>query len=554
MFSQPKLEGVDKILLYAPGDKDGLKLMQTILQELGLKGHDFHSTTDNDKCWKLLPMLSPDLESSDLGDLLQNALEQVNAKNKKNKNNGNNGIVFLGMDSPELSLRDIVSGLEVTSLRQDTAILCPADDGGYGMLCLPRLSSSSSSSAAAAAGVFQGVCWSNPLTAVSQIKALTDQSIHVSIGKLMHDIDEPSDVHKLCERLFTETMMVIPTTTTNTATNTNTTTPDTTAAAAAAMVLDTYSQSAGGGGSVETDDDDDIISHHPVCQFTRKALVELNMHITNENRINDQQNDNTTTAIPTATTTVTTNNKKNYDDLYWDELPLTVQEAARELGYTPTMWNTDKEPLLCSRSWNELSLEKRQAAIALGYDESSWDEDTTDGQDDDDDDIVARENVDETQTPTQTPAGFYEDHAWNELPNHVRKAAKVLGYTRTMWNNDEDSKIWKKDWRQLTTKQRNAAKLLGYDDVTWDDDDSSDSDGDSESGVMVTYDDYDWHELPMDVQEAAAVLGYTATMWDDDDENATEPESCDKYWHQLSTEERQAAEKIGYNEDTWNDD
>ncbi len=72
-------------------------------------------------------------------------------------------------------------------------ILSPYTTGGYGLISIPGHAPSSK--------VFSGVRWSQPLTAVSQLKALTDSNVDVSIGKLMHDVDEPSDVHELVKRL-----------------------------------------------------------------------------------------------------------------------------------------------------------------------------------------------------------------------------------------------------------------------------------------------------------------------------------------------------------------
>merc|ERR1712071_326427 len=79
-------------------------------------------------------------------------------------------------------------------------------------------------------GVFRGVRWSHPLTAISQLKALTDccyemnhnkeksshakqdnnedhrvdNEIIIRIGKMMHDVDEPDDLWELAELLVKE--------------------------------------------------------------------------------------------------------------------------------------------------------------------------------------------------------------------------------------------------------------------------------------------------------------------------------------------------------------
>jgi hypothetical protein len=73
------------------------------------------------------------------------------------------------------------------------AHLCPANDGGYGLLSVPRHAPSM--------GIFSGVRWSRPLAAMSQLKALTDRGVDVSVGSLMFDVDEPEDVRDLVARL-----------------------------------------------------------------------------------------------------------------------------------------------------------------------------------------------------------------------------------------------------------------------------------------------------------------------------------------------------------------
>lgn len=122
----------------------------------------------------------------------------------------NETVVFLGMDAPELPMEEIVYGLRqgdehpTTSntadhdngangtARHGTAHLCPAHDGGYGLLAVPKQAPSA---------IFAAVRWSHSLTAVSQLKALTDCRVPVSVGKLMHDVDEPEDVQHLATRL-----------------------------------------------------------------------------------------------------------------------------------------------------------------------------------------------------------------------------------------------------------------------------------------------------------------------------------------------------------------
>jgi glycosyltransferase A (GT-A) superfamily protein (DUF2064 family) len=159
---------VDKILLYAP--HDGLSQMQAILIELDLKD------------WKLLPMKSTDLQGSHLGDILTDAL--VRARSFRAA-----PVVFLGMDSPEVPIDQVQLALS----KPQEALLCPAADGGYGLLSLPL--------SAPANAVFQNVKWSHAQTAQTQQEALTRAQVPVTVGSLMHDIDEPHDLEELCQRL-----------------------------------------------------------------------------------------------------------------------------------------------------------------------------------------------------------------------------------------------------------------------------------------------------------------------------------------------------------------
>lgn len=178
------------ILLYAPSDeKDN---MGNILKNLDVLAH-----------WELMPMISgDDLQSSDLGAKLTDALRRARIRQRQEAME-EGPVIFLGMDSPETPLDEIAaifcgtnknnrsSSSSPSSL--SSAILCPAEDGGYGMLSVPPHVPTEQ--------VFHGVRWSQSLTAISQVKALTDAGITVRIGRLMYDIDEPDDVHALVRRL-----------------------------------------------------------------------------------------------------------------------------------------------------------------------------------------------------------------------------------------------------------------------------------------------------------------------------------------------------------------
>jgi len=128
------------------------------------------------------------LNSSDLGHNLTHALKQTRSMVETNR-----PVIFLGMDAPELPLDEISSALT----HPDQALLCPAADGGYGMLSVPFHVNPEKVFLPLSAGKR----WSSALTAVAQIKALTDANVDVRLGRLMYDIDEPKDIHDLAQRL-----------------------------------------------------------------------------------------------------------------------------------------------------------------------------------------------------------------------------------------------------------------------------------------------------------------------------------------------------------------
>ena len=102
--------------------------------------------------------------------------------------------------------------------------------------------------------------WSHSLTAVSQIKALTDQNIQVNIGKIVYDIDEPNDVQELCKFLAKKEE------------------------AAGASNHDSKKKNldypSGWDSSSDSTDNSKIgviTSRHPLCYYTRQALAEAGL-------------------------------------------------------------------------------------------------------------------------------------------------------------------------------------------------------------------------------------------------------------------------------------
>lgn len=215
----------DRILLYAPPTDVGKMTMENLLDRFGIprqrpdddNASDSVSSTSckssksdrkqgkswNPEAWTLLPMSNEkissegdpieqsstplNLKSSYLSDILENALHRVRLRLRKLKSDG--PVIFVGMDSPDIPLDELAYALE----DRKRARVCPSADGGYGLLSVP--------SHAPAHQIFAGVRWSDPLTLASQLKALTDGDVRVTVGRVMYDVDEPNDVVQLVKRL-----------------------------------------------------------------------------------------------------------------------------------------------------------------------------------------------------------------------------------------------------------------------------------------------------------------------------------------------------------------
>jgi len=57
----------------------------------------------------------------------------------------------------------------------------------------------------------------------------------------------------------------------------------------------------------------------------------------------------------------------DYDDFYWNELPVTIKTVAKTLGYTRSSWNKDTGIPADSMDWDHLSTAQKDAASVLGY-------------------------------------------------------------------------------------------------------------------------------------------------------------------------------------------
>jgi hypothetical protein len=156
-----------------------------------------------------------------------------------------------------------------------------------------------------------------------------------------------------------------------------------------------------------------------------------------------------------------------------------------------------------------------------------------------------------------TPEGFFGEWDWEELPPKIVKAAKALGYTQTIWEEDRgDPSAFEKYWKELTSEEREAAKALGYTDNSWNEteEEESPSPSPSPSPAIVSHHeddnpiyDMDWSELEDEQRKAALALGYNEVDWGAVEDNPFE----DLYWYQLTPEQQTSAATIGYNQLSW---
>ena len=266
--------------------------------------------------------------------------------------------------------------------------------------------------------------------------------------------------------------------------------------------------------------------------------------------------------------------EKGYDNYDWLELPKEVRKAAMVLGYTEELWDRNQDPASCEKYWHELTREEQDAAMKLSYNEKEWngsDSTTADEADSRAETSQSSRTTNSMNAKKRIEAEAvrdvcYDHYDWKDLPKDIRKAARVLGYTKKIWNGSLEPIECDKYWEDLTQIEQNAAKKLGYDEMKWNVD--SDAETENNFGVRleyitntgsedkeliasrVSYEDYRWKELPDEVREAAITLGYTKKKWDKD----KEPKKCYKYWTELSETEKEAALMLGYDHKRWNED
>lgn len=263
-----------------------------------------------------------------------------------------------------------------------------------------------------------------------------------------------------------------------------------------------------------------------------------------------------------------------YDECDFDDLPIEVKEAAKLLGFTPSIWDNDGNIPIKSTDWADLTVAQQNAASTLGYTKEKWNDGSSSSSSSSDDSafqgILTMPFIDEEETAatsvlTKAQLVDYNDYDFEELPTKVKKAAKLLGYSPRTWNTGGSIPIENEDWADLTVAQQNAACTLGYTRIRWDyseppakavvynkknASDSTvpwDEPQDNFGSSVTIYGEYRFDELPSDIQRSAMVLGFTRSTWD---RNLFFPRK-NKTWDNLTPAEMVAALSLGCTEEKW---
>lgn len=149
------------------------------------------------------------------------------------------------------------------------------------------------------------------------------------------------------------------------------------------------------------------------------------------------------------------------------------------------------------------------------------------------------------------PAWADDDLGWDDLTSDQRSAAVYLGYTPSLWNDEDfwknggtgtreeanfDARYADLEWTDLTSDQQTAFAYLGYGSGSYSD----------------FYNDYSFDELPADVQAAADAVGYDRDVWDNCNAEVCSSQVDNDLWQDLSRAERANLKELGYQCWTWN--
>lgn len=148
------------------------------------------------------------------------------------------------------------------------------------------------------------------------------------------------------------------------------------------------------------------------------------------------------------------------------------------------------------------------------------------------------------------PAWADDDMGWDDLTPDQRSAASYLGYTPSLWNDEDfwnggtgtreeasfNARYADLEWTDLTVGQQVAFAYLGYGSGSYSD----------------FYNNYSFDELPTDVQAAADAVGYDRGVWDSCTAEVCSSQVDNDLWQDHSRTERANLKVLGYTCWTWN--
>lgn len=127
----------------------------------------------------------------------------------------------------------------------------------------------------------------------------------------------------------------------------------------------------------------------------------------------------------------------------------------------------------------------------------------------------------------------YREVPWSNLPLSARKANKVIGYDKAMWDAGTALPVDTKAWTKLPAFVKTACTTLGWDEVSWD----------------AKYQGTAWSQLPAHVQRAAETLGWSEKQWDAD--SRANVALTAKGWGGFTEEEKRCLHVMGYYVHNW---
>lgn len=137
----------------------------------------------HDEAWAQMSLpkdlILTDQGSGDLGERLARAAQRGLSQNE--------AVLLIGTDCPSMDAEEL--SLALAALLQNSAVLIPTFDGGYALLGLRRFE----------ARLFQDIRWSTDHVFQETLERIKALNWSFTLRPMLHDIDEPDDLHWLPE-------------------------------------------------------------------------------------------------------------------------------------------------------------------------------------------------------------------------------------------------------------------------------------------------------------------------------------------------------------------